>query len=103
MSVMLTPEEALQRLEAGRKRLAALTNRASAVGGQIVAAKSQLAELRAEAETTYGSSDLDVLRRTFITRQEQDTAAIVQFEAELQAAETQIAGVEQALRVAGAA
>lgn len=102
MTTPISPEEAVQRLEAGRKRLLALTNRTSTLNGQIAAAKAQLSELRAETEATYGSSDLDVLRQTFVQWQEENTAAVLKFEAELQAAEQQVTEVEQSLRLAGA-
>lgn len=102
MTTILKPEETLQRLEAGRSKLANLASRAAAIGGQITAAKAQLEELRSEAVVSYGTSNLDELRQKFIAQQEADTAAVLKFESELATAETEIASVEQALRVAGA-
>lgn len=101
-TTMLKPEETAQRIEAGRAKLANLASRAAAIGGQVTAAKAQLEELRAEAVTSYGTSNLDELRQKFIAQQEADTAAVLKFERELTAAEAEIATVEQALRVAGA-
>ncbi len=101
-TALLSPEEAVQRLEASRKRLTALANRTATLNGQVAAARSQLAELKAETEAAYGSSDLDVLRQTFIKWQEENTAAILKFESELLAAEQQVGEVEQSLRLAGA-
>lgn len=98
----MTPDEAVKRLEAGRNRLTALANRTSAIGGQLAAARAQLAELKTEAEAAYGSSDLDVLRSTFIAWQSENAAAVLKFESELQAAEQKVAEVEQSLRLAGA-
>ncbi len=101
-TALLSPEEAVQRLEASRKRLTALTNRTATLNGQVAAARAQLAELKAETEAAYGSSDLDVLRQTFVTWQEENTAAVLKFESELLAAEQQVSEVEQSLRLAGA-
>lgn len=101
-TALLSPEEAVQRLEASRKRLTALANRTATLNGQVAAARSQLAELKAETEVAYGSSDLDVLRQTFIKWQEENTTAILKFESELLAAEQQVGEVEQSLRLAGA-
>lgn len=96
----MSPEEAVKRIEAGRKQLAALTNRASALGGQVAAARTQLAELEAEAKQAYETSDLNELRATFLRWQAENDQAVTAFEEALRVADTSLTEVEQAVRVA---
>lgn len=96
----ISPEEAVKRIEAGRKQLAALTNRAAALGGQVSAARTQLAELEAEAEAAYKTSDLNELRAKFIQMQAKNAQLVTTFEEELRVADAAVGEVEQAVRVA---
>lgn len=94
MAIQKTPT---QLVEEGKKRLEDLTNRRTRAITILETERTRLEQAKAEAETIFGFSDLVQLRAERTARNIANEQKSEQFSASLDAAETQMAAVEQQL------
>lgn len=95
---MTTPNKsAVERLEAGKRQLAALIDRRTRLQVELEATKRQLKEAQLEADLEYGTADLTALRNLYKEREAQNNAAVEAFLQSLTDLEVELKKTEQAL------
>lgn len=94
----MTPDEVVQRMDAARRNHSELEKRVAALKGQADAAKAQLAELAAETERDYQTSDLESLRALYQTWMAENVQALQAFEASLATLNGQVVALEASVR-----
>lgn len=86
-----------QQVEEGKKRLEDLNNRRTRATTILETERTRLEQAREEAKAAFGIADLAQLRELRASRHAENAAKAADFDAALDAAETQLAAVEQQL------
>lgn len=88
---------AIEQLEQQKARLDQLNARRNRIQGQLEAARQQYAEAVAEAQSAYGTADLDKLRELLVQKEAENAAAIAEFIRAMDEFETIVSRIEKAL------
>lgn len=94
----MTPDEVVKRMDAARRNHSELEKRVAALKGQADAAKAQLADLAAEAEREYQTSDLEALRTLYQTWMAENVQTLQAFEQSLASLNGQVDALETSVR-----
>ena len=88
---------AIEQLEQQKARLDQLNARRNRIQGQLEAARQQYAEAVAEAQSAYGTADLDKLRELLVQKEAENAAAIAEFIRAMDEFEAIVSRIEKAL------